>query len=103
MKGDPNTLTGNELMAKLLKGWFDASVWYQSVIAISRFEHGQVAEVRLYPVDLGFTAQGANQGIPRPASPAVAKTILEELQRLSKPYGTTIVIEDGVGIIRLQK
>jgi poly-gamma-glutamate synthesis protein (capsule biosynthesis protein) len=103
MKGDPNTLTGNELMAKLLKGWFDAPVWYQSVIAVSRFEHGQVAEVRLYPVDLGFTAQGANQGIPRPASLAVAKTILEELQRLSKPYGTTIAIEDGVGIIRLRK
>jgi poly-gamma-glutamate synthesis protein (capsule biosynthesis protein) len=78
-------------------------VWYQSVIAVSRFEHGQVAEVRLYPVDLGLAAQGVNQGIPRPASPAVAKTILEELQRLSKPYGTTIAIEDGVGIIRLAR
>jgi poly-gamma-glutamate synthesis protein (capsule biosynthesis protein) len=103
LKGDPRTLTGNEIMAKLLKLGFDAPVWYQSVIAVSRFEHGQVAEVRLYPVDLGFTAKGVNQGIPRPASPAVAKTILEELQRLSKPYGTTITIEDGVGMIRLQK
>jgi poly-gamma-glutamate synthesis protein (capsule biosynthesis protein) len=103
MKGDPNTLTNNELMAKLLKVGFDAPVWYQSVIAVSRFEHGQVAEVRLYPVDLGFTAKGANQGIPRPASPAVSKTILEQLQRLSRPYGTTIAIEDGVGVIRLQK
>jgi len=103
IKGDPNTLTGYELMSKLLKAWFDAPIWYQSVIAVSRFEHGQVAEVRLYPVDLGFTAKGANQGIPRPASPAVAKTILEELQRLSKPYGTTIAIEDGVGVIRLQE
>ena len=100
---DPRTTTDNELMAKILKGWFDAPVWYQSVIAVSRFEHGQVAEVRLYPVDLGFTAKGFNEGIPRPASPAVAKTILEELQRLSKPYGTTIAIEDGVGVIRLQK
>jgi poly-gamma-glutamate synthesis protein (capsule biosynthesis protein) len=103
MRGDPNTLTNNELMTKILKAGFDAPLWYQSVIAVSRFEHGQVAEVRLYPVDLGFAAKGANQGIPRPASPAVAKTILEQLQRLSKPYGTTIAIEDGVGIIRLQK
>ena len=103
MNGDPNALTENELMGKILKVGFDAPVWYQSVIAVSRFEHGQVAEVRLYPVDLGFTAKGVNQGIPRLASPAVAKTILEELQRLSKPYGTTLGIEDGVGIIRLQK
>ena len=103
MRVDPHTATDNELMAKLLKAWFDSPIWYQSVIAVSRFEHGQVAEVRLYPVDLGFTAKGFSMGIPRPASPAVAQTILEQLQRLSKPYGTTIAIEDGVGIIRLQK
>ena len=102
-KGDPHALTDNEVMAKLLKAWFDSPVWYESVIAVSCFEHGQVAEVRLDPVDLGFTAKGVNQGIPRPASPEVSKTILEELQRLSKPYGTTIAIEDGVGIIRLRK
>jgi poly-gamma-glutamate synthesis protein (capsule biosynthesis protein) len=103
LKGDPNSLTENEIMAKLLKAGFDAPVWYHSVIAVSRFEHGQVAEVRLYPVDLGLTAGGVNQGIPRMASPAVAKAILEDLQRLSQPYGTTIAIENGVGIIRLGK
>jgi poly-gamma-glutamate synthesis protein (capsule biosynthesis protein) len=103
MRVDPHTATDNELMAKLLKAWFDSPIWYQSVIAVSRFEHGRVAEVRLYPVDLGFTAKGFSMGIPRPASPAVAQTILEQLQRLSKPYGTTIAIEDGVGVIRLQK
>ncbi len=102
-KGDPHILTDNEIMAKVLKGWFDAPVWYQSVIAVSRFEHGQVAEVRLYPVDLGLTAGNVNQGIPRLASSAVAKAILQELRRLSKPYGTTLAIEDGVGIVRLQK
>ena len=99
---DPHALTENELMAKFLKGGFNAPVWFQSVIAVSRFEHGRVAEIRLYPVDLGFTAKGVNQGIPRPASPEVSKTILEQLQRLSKPYGTTIAIEDGVGVIRVQ-
>jgi len=103
LKGDPNALTENEIMVKLLKSWFDAPLWYQSVIAVSRFEHGQIAEVRLYPVDLGLTASNVNQGIPRVATPAVAKNILEELQRLSKPYGTTIAIEGGVGIIRLRK
>jgi poly-gamma-glutamate synthesis protein (capsule biosynthesis protein) len=31
----------------------------------------------------------------------VARRILERLQRLSAPYGTTIAIEGGVGVIRL--
>lgn len=103
VKGDPNTLTDNEVMAKILRGWFDAPVWYHSVIAVSRFDHGHAAEVRLYPVDLGLTAGNVNQGIPRLASPAVSKTILEELQRLSNPYGTTITIEGAVGVVTLQR
>jgi len=30
----------------------------------------------------------------------VARTILERLQRLSQPFGTSIAIEQGVGVIR---
>ncbi len=103
MKADPNAVTESELMAKFLKSGFDAQVWYRSVIAVSRFEHGKVAEIRLYPVDLGLKAGTVNQGIPRMAAPAVANEILADLQRLSKPYGTTIAVEDGVGVIRLGK
>ena len=102
LNGDPNALTGNEIMAKLLKGWFDAPVWYQSVIAVSRFEHGQVAEVRLYPVDLGLTAPGANQGIPACIAGG-CEDYSGGIAATSKPYGTTIAIEDGVGIISLRK
>jgi poly-gamma-glutamate synthesis protein (capsule biosynthesis protein) len=38
--------------------------------------------------------------VPRLAAPEVARTILERLQRLSRPFGTTIAIENGVGVIR---
>lgn len=97
---DPETTTDNELEARTLKRWFEAPVWYQSVIAVSRFDHGQVAEIRLYPVDLGLTAGNVEQGIPRLAGPELGRKILEELQRLSRPFGTSIAIEEGVGIIR---
>ncbi len=100
-KMDLSALTEHDFMALFLKVMFDAPVWYQSVIAVSRFEQGRVAEVRLYPVDLGYKDTAVKQGIPRPATPAVGKAILEDLQRLSKPFGTAIAIEDGVGIIRL--
>jgi poly-gamma-glutamate capsule biosynthesis protein CapA/YwtB (metallophosphatase superfamily) len=103
LNGDARALTENEIAAKLLKAYFTSPVWYQSVIAVSRFDRGQLSEVRLYPVDLGAKAGNVNQGIPRFASPPVAKTILENLQRLSRPFGTTIANENGVGVIRFQK
>jgi len=101
VKANPKDFTENEAMARVITAWFDAPVWYQSVIAVSRFEHGQVGEIRLYPVDLGFTARNTNQGIPRVASPDIAKAILEELQRLSNPYGTKIEVSQGVGVIHI--
>jgi hypothetical protein len=54
----------------------------------------------LHPVDLNYAARGADRGVPRLASPEIAKVILERLQRLSQPFGTRIAIEQGVGVIR---
>jgi poly-gamma-glutamate synthesis protein (capsule biosynthesis protein) len=34
-------------------------------------------------------------------SPEMAMKVLEKLQKLSAPYGTKIVIENGVGVIRV--
>ena len=79
---------------------FGGDVWYQSVVTTSRFEKGRLAEIRLHPIDLGYTARGADRGVPRLASPEVGRTILERLQRLSQPFGTRIAIEQGVGVIR---
>ena len=79
---------------------FGNDVWYQSVVTTSRFEKGQVAEIRLHPIDLNYTARGADRGVPRLAAPPVARTILERLQRLSEPFGTRITIQGGVGVIR---
>jgi poly-gamma-glutamate synthesis protein (capsule biosynthesis protein) len=74
---------------------------YESVIAISRFEKGELAEVRLHPVQL--TDDGvrmAHRGVPRLASADTAQRILKRLQKLSAPYGTTIAIEGNIGVIR---
>jgi hypothetical protein len=61
-----------------------------------------LTEVRIYPVDLGQTPRvGSQLGIPKKPSPAVAKKILDEVIEYSKPFGTRIVVEDGVGVIRI--
>lgn len=76
-------------------------VFYESIIAVSRFEQNQLAELRLYPVELGRSKRFANRGVPRLAPAHQAKAILERLQKLSKPFGTEIAIEKEVGVIRL--
>ncbi len=100
---DPASLTDNEFNVSFLKKYFGEGVWYQTVIAVSRFDKGQVSEIRLYPVELRFDSRQADQGIPRLASPDVARKILERLQRLSTPYHTVINIEENVGVIRPNK
>lgn len=97
---DPATATDAEFNAMWNDLIFGGDVWYQSVVTTSRFEKGHLAEIRLHPIDLTYTARGADRGVPRVASPEVARTILERLQRLSQPYGTHISIEQGVGVIR---
>ncbi len=73
----------------------------ESVVAVSRYEDGQLAEVRLYPTELGIDLPDSRLGIPRIASPEIAQRILERLQRLSRELGTTIRIEGNVGVIRV--
>lgn len=98
---DPLKVSDHELNEVFLKKYFNSEIWYQSVIAVSKYEQGQVSEIRLYPVELGFTMRGADRGVPRMASPAAAQAILERLQRLSQPLHTDIQIDHSVGIIRV--
>lgn len=80
---------------------FSDPVFYQSLITVSSFEQNRLAEVRLYPIELGHSKRLANRGIPRLANAHQATEILERLQKLSEPFGTRIFIESGVGVIRV--
>lgn len=82
---------------------FSDPVFYESIIAASRFEDNALAELRLYPVELGHSKRFANRGIPSLASAAKAEMILDRLQKLSEPYGTRISLENGVGVISLMR
>ncbi len=75
---------------------------YDSIVAISRFERGQLAEIRLHPLELTDDVRMAHRGLPRIASPQGAQRILARLQKLSAPLGTTIAIENNIGVIRVR-
>jgi poly-gamma-glutamate capsule biosynthesis protein CapA/YwtB (metallophosphatase superfamily) len=94
------TTTAEFLQARNGREFSDRDL-YESVIAINRYVHGRVSEIRLYPIDLGVSKQGAARGVPTLAGAALGRRTLERLQRLSQPFGTHISIEKGVGIIRV--
>jgi poly-gamma-glutamate synthesis protein (capsule biosynthesis protein) len=73
---------------------------YESIVAVSRFDRGQLSEIRLHPVLLTEAVRMAHRGLPQTAPPDVARRILTRLQMLSAPLGTTITIEGAVGVIR---
>jgi poly-gamma-glutamate capsule biosynthesis protein CapA/YwtB (metallophosphatase superfamily) len=82
-------------------GTFADRFWYESVVAVSRFDRvGELVTVELHPVELHWDGpRDADRGIPELAGPEAANRILEELRELSRPYGTEIEILDGVGVI----
>ena len=73
---------------------------YESIVALTTFRGGQVSEIKLHPVELAEDVRMAHRGIPKLASPQTAQRILTRLQKLSAPLGTTIVIENNIGVIR---
>ncbi|HEV2388626.1 MAG TPA: CapA family protein [Candidatus Acidoferrales bacterium] len=99
---DPNTGIPAEFQDVRASREFGGSQYYTSVIAVSTYERGQVSEIHLYPIDLGIDRRWNQRGVPRLASPDVARSILERLADLSKPFGTAIEIQGSVGLIRVQ-
>jgi poly-gamma-glutamate synthesis protein (capsule biosynthesis protein) len=73
------------------------------LLTTSRYEGGKLVEVRLYPVDCGIDGMRpvSKAGVPMTPAPEQAQRILKLVQDLSKPFGTTISIEDNVGVIRV--
>jgi hypothetical protein len=72
---------------------------FETVIPVTKYQGGKVSEIRLYPVAIDSSA-GPASGSPFPAPPDQARRILERVRTLSKPFGTEVRIENGVGIIQ---
>jgi poly-gamma-glutamate capsule biosynthesis protein CapA/YwtB (metallophosphatase superfamily) len=75
--------------------------FWQSVVPRLTWEGERLAAIDLHPVTLGFGLPVDRRGTPRLARGEEATQILTGLAELSKPFGTTIAIEDGIGRVRL--
>ena len=65
------------------------------------YASGQLKEVELHPIDMGYGRPIPQRGRPVLAEGEMAQEILKWLQDVSEPYGTEITIEGEVGYIRL--
>lgn len=72
--------------------------YFQTVIPVTRYAHGRIDEIRLYP--FAIQVGGPAGGMPHPASPDEARRILENLKSMSAAFGTKISIQNGIGVIR---
>lgn len=72
--------------------------WFETAVAVARYRHGQLAELRLYPM-LIEVSERPTCGLPRPATGADAQRILERLRHYSQPFGTDLRIEGDVGVV----
>jgi poly-gamma-glutamate capsule biosynthesis protein CapA/YwtB (metallophosphatase superfamily) len=72
---------------------------FETVIPVTTYKNGQMAEIRLYPAVIDSGA-GPAAGSPLLAPPEQTRRILERMRVLSKPFGTDVRIDNGVGIIQ---
>jgi poly-gamma-glutamate capsule biosynthesis protein CapA/YwtB (metallophosphatase superfamily) len=75
--------------------------YWESVIAAPVWKGKELIAIKLYPISLGFGKPRTVRGRPLLAGADLSKKIIEDLQRLSKPFGTTIDFKDGIGIVRI--
>jgi poly-gamma-glutamate synthesis protein (capsule biosynthesis protein) len=74
---------------------------HESMLAVSRYVDGELVDVTIHPIELGYDGPNSRLGIPRVARGALGRDILERIRRLSAELGTNVEIEGEVGIIRV--
>jgi poly-gamma-glutamate capsule biosynthesis protein CapA/YwtB (metallophosphatase superfamily) len=76
-------------------------IW-ESVVARPTFTDGELTELALHPITLGFGAPPWVRGRPMLARGELAEKILNDLKERSAPFGTEIDVRDGVGYVRVR-
>jgi poly-gamma-glutamate capsule biosynthesis protein CapA/YwtB (metallophosphatase superfamily) len=96
---DPRTLDSSLFERKVF--YHEQKRFWRSFVPRITYEAGKVVEIEIHPVSLGFGQPAYELGFPTLARGDEAREILEDFASRSRPYGTTMRIEDGVGRVVL--
>lgn len=81
-------------------GRFPDATYWEAVVPICEYSSdGNVERIEILPVDLRQHEPIHSTGTPRLAEGERARTIVDNLREYSKPYGTEVEFEDGVGVV----
>lgn len=83
------------------RGFPADALYWESVVVRCEFKRESLKGLTLHPIELGHGKKRSQRGRPLLATPAVGRRALERIKRLSKPLGTDIRIERGIGKVRL--
>ena len=102
LKADAHVADFNDARYDFDRRGFPAQreIW-EAVVALPQWRDGKLAELTLQPITLGFGQAPAVRGRPMLAEGELARKIIGDLTRLSKPFGTDVVFENGVGRVVL--
>ncbi|MGH2900961.1 MAG: CapA family protein [Solirubrobacteraceae bacterium] len=78
----------------------DATLW-ETFVPLITFGDNGAQQMVLHPVACDMNAPRHARGTPMRATGADAQRIIDRVAKLSKPYGTTIAFEGGVGRVRI--
>jgi capsule synthesis protein PGA_cap len=98
---DPRTMSEAELIELLGDDAFSDPWIFRAALAEVIFGELGVEEVRLHPVDLGFTLPLTRRGIPRTPDADTAREICERFATISSPLGTKVDVEGTHAVVRL--
>ena len=80
----------------------DPEIW-EGAIAMPSFRGGELVELRLLPVTLGFGESPSVRGRPLPATGEMATKIVQDLIDRSAHFGTTVVERDGTAFVQIPR
>lgn len=75
----------------------------ESTVTLVRFKKGNLDEIRVIPIELGGRSlPRPRRGMPRLVASGTeqAGRILQRIAKLSEPFGTRVVLEDGAAFVR---
>ncbi|MDH5760728.1 MAG: CapA family protein [Gemmatimonadota bacterium] len=101
---DDHALPGDFYTARIERsgGSFPAqAAYWEAVVAVPVFRGGDLTRIDLHPITMGHGLERPQRGRPLAAKGDLARTIITRLQELSRPLGTEVNFENGIGVIRV--
>lgn len=83
------------------KGHIAHAGFWENIMVTCSFREGNLAEIKIHPVEQGFGTSLAQRGRPVLASGEIADRVIQRVAELSEIYGVTVRNENGVGVITL--